>query len=69
MQSYVLAMNPMKKDLSVYQRDIVRSCTTIEKYIGEKTKEDFDNDEELHDTVIRRLEIIEGFKITSPRFP
>lgn len=48
----------MKKDYKVYLKDIVKSCTLIDKYIQGKTIEEFGNDEVLQDAVIRRLEII-----------
>lgn len=48
----------MKKSLRVYLKEIITSCNSIANYIERKTKEDFDNDEELQDAVIRRLEII-----------
>lgn len=48
----------MKKDLSVHLQDIVKSSASIAKYIKNKTSLDFDEDEQLQDAVIRRLEII-----------
>ena len=48
----------MKKDFRVYLDDIITSIASIAKYIQGKSKEDFDNDEEVQDAVIRRLEII-----------
>jgi len=48
----------MKKDFRVYLDGIITSITSITKYIYGKNKEDFDNDEEVQDAVIRRLEII-----------
>ena len=48
----------MKKDLRVYLDDIVHSSYLIDRYISGKSKEQFDNDDALQDSVIRRLEII-----------
>lgn len=48
----------MKKDLKVYLDDIVKSSTSIAKYVEGKSKENFSKDEKVQDAVIRRLEII-----------
>jgi len=48
----------MKKDLRVYLDDVTESGTLIAKYIHGKTKQEFEEQEELQDAVIRRLEII-----------
>lgn len=48
----------MKKDFRVYLDDVVESGKLIAKYIHERTKKDFDDQDELQDAVIRRLEII-----------
>lgn len=48
----------MKKDPLVYLDDILQSCDLIAKYIQGKSKENFEQDYELQDAVIRRLEII-----------
>lgn len=48
----------MKKDFRVYLDDIVDSCTKIAQYINGKDQKSFEEDTELQDAVIRRLEII-----------
>lgn len=48
----------MKKNLKVYLDDIISSCEKIEKYIENKNQESFENNDELQDAVLRRLEII-----------
>ncbi len=48
----------MKKDPRVYIDDVIKSSTSIAKYIEKSSKEQFDKNEELQDAVIRRLEII-----------
>jgi len=48
----------MKKDFRVYLDDIVESGKLIVKYIHGKTKQEFEDQDELQDAVIRRLEII-----------
>jgi uncharacterized protein with HEPN domain len=48
----------MKKDFRVYLDDVIISSVAIAKYIQGKTKEEFDQNGELQDAVIRRLEII-----------
>ena len=48
----------MKKDILVYLDDIIESCNRIALYINSKTKEEFEENIELQDAVIRRLEII-----------
>ena len=44
----------MKKDIRVYLDDIIESSEKISIYIKSKTKEEFDEDTELQDAVIRR---------------
>ncbi|MDQ3099605.1 MAG: DUF86 domain-containing protein [bacterium] len=48
----------MKKDFSIYLQDIIKSSASVAKYIKNKNRSDFDEDEQLQDAVIRRLEII-----------
>lgn len=48
----------MKKDFRVYLDDIIESSSLIAKYISGKNKEQFANDSEMQDAVIRRLEVI-----------
>ena len=48
----------MKRELQLFIGDILDSIVLIEKYIGDVSKEDFDNNQELKDSVVRRLEII-----------
>ena len=48
----------MKKDFRVYLDDIIESSSLIANYISGKNKEQFDNDSEMQDAVIRRLEVI-----------
>ncbi len=48
----------MKRSINLYLQDILDSIEKIEKFIGEKTEEDFFEDEQLQDAVIRNLEII-----------
>lgn len=48
----------MKKDAKVYLDDVIESSESIARYIQGKRKEEFDEDDELQDAVIRRLEII-----------
>ena len=48
----------MKKDFRVYLDDIIESGSLIAKYISGKNKEQFDDDSEMQDAVIRRLEVI-----------
>lgn len=48
----------MKKDLRVYLEDIIESCNRIAQYIEGKTFEQFCEDIESQDAVIRRLQII-----------
>jgi len=38
--------------------DILNSCESIERYIENKTFDDFDKDEMLQDAVIRKIEIL-----------
>ena len=48
----------MKKDITVYLEDIVKSITHIEKYIQGATLETFESDDYMQDAVIRRFQII-----------
>ncbi len=48
----------MKKDFQVYLDDIIESCNKIARYIEGKDRQAFEEDTELQDAVIRRLEII-----------
>ncbi|SRR5258708_23007270 len=48
----------MKKDFRVYLDDIIESCERIAKYIKAADRDTFENNEELQDAVVRRLEII-----------
>nr|MDO8098775.1 DUF86 domain-containing protein [Candidatus Njordarchaeota archaeon] len=47
-----------KKDLSVYVEDMLDSILKIEQYIGKVTEQDFYNNTQVQDAVLRRLEII-----------
>ncbi len=38
--------------------DIFNACESISRFINKKTKEDFFNDEMMHEAVIRKIEII-----------
>lgn len=48
----------MTKDIRVYLEDIIESSGRIAQYIQGKTKDVFEEDTELQDAIIRRLEII-----------
>ena len=48
----------MKRDLRLFIEDILTSIKLIENYIGNTSKEDFGNNQELKDSTVRRLEII-----------
>lgn len=48
----------MKKSFKVYLNDILESCIKISEYINHKDKKEFEENTELQDAVIRRLEII-----------
>jgi len=48
----------MIKDKQVYLEDIIESSNRISEYIKGKSREDFEDDFELQDAVVRRLEII-----------
>ena len=48
----------MKRDLRLFIEDVSESIRLIEKYIGDLSKGDFDKNQELKDSIIRRLEII-----------
>lgn len=48
----------MKRDVTLYLKDIIESIDYIEKYLQNTTKETFETDVQLQDSVVRRLEII-----------
>lgn len=48
----------MKKDSKVFLLHILESIELIEKYLKNKSKEDFSKSIQLQDSVIRRIEII-----------
>lgn len=48
----------MKKNFRVYLNDIVISCMKIAEYINGKDQKVFEENTEMQDAVIRRLEII-----------
>lgn len=48
----------MKRELRLFIEDISESVRLIEKYIGGLSKGDLDNNQELKDSIVRRLEII-----------
>lgn len=48
----------MKKDTQIYLNDILESIEIIQKYFQNITKEEFKNNLQIQDAVIRRLEII-----------
>lgn len=48
----------MKRDLRLFIEDVSESIRLIEKYIGDLSKGDFDKNQELKDSIVRRLEII-----------
>ncbi len=48
----------MKKDFRVYLDDIIESCERIAKYIKNVDQTTFEDNIELQDAVLRRLEII-----------
>lgn len=48
----------MKRDVRVFLDDILKSAELLDKYTKGKTKENYENDDELHDAIHRRLEII-----------
>jgi len=59
----------MKKDVLVYLDDIIASSEKIAKYIKDKSREEFEEDSELQDAVIRRLSVIgEAVKRLSQEF-
>jgi uncharacterized protein with HEPN domain len=57
--------------------DILNSCESIERFIGNKSKNDFYNDEMMQEAIIRKIEIIgeatnrvsEDLKNRYPDFP
>ena len=48
----------MKRDVRVYLDDILDAIQKIEEYTKESSEEDFCNDTQMQDAVLRRLEII-----------
>ena len=48
----------MKRDIHTFLEDIVESTTLITQYTRNKTQSDYENDDLLHDGILRRLEII-----------
>jgi len=48
----------MRRRLRLFIEDILESIKLIEKYLGDISKENFDNNQKLKDSVVRRLEII-----------
>ncbi|MFH1774904.1 MAG: DUF86 domain-containing protein [Methanobacteriota archaeon] len=48
----------MKRDMRVYIEDILESITKIEEYTREITEDDFYENTQVQDAVLRRLEII-----------
>lgn len=48
----------MNKEIQVYIEDIEECIAKIEKYVKNVKKEDFLNDDELQDAIIRRFAII-----------
>lgn len=47
-----------KRDMGIYLEDIIESITLIEKYARNAGKKGFDNNIQVQDAIIRRLEII-----------
>ena len=59
----------MKRDMRVYLQDIWESILAVEEYTQGLTKEEFLNNRQVQDAVIRRLEIIgEAVKYISGDF-
>lgn len=48
----------MKRDVAVYVQDIMDSIARIEEYTASLSKEQFKQNSQIQDAVIRRLEII-----------
>ena len=48
----------MKRDIRLFIEDILESIRLIKKYGGNLSKENLDNNQELKDSIVRRLEII-----------
>lgn len=48
----------MKRDVTLYLKDILECISLLEKYISGKTERDIEYDNQLRDAVIRRIEII-----------
>ena len=48
----------MKRDISIYLTDILESIAQIEKYTVDVEEEQFEENDQLQDAVIRRVEII-----------
>ena len=47
-----------KRDLSVYIQDIIDSIEKIEEYTTGITEDEFMKNSQVHDAVLRRLEIV-----------
>lgn len=48
----------MKKDYKIYLKDILDSINKIQSYVGDISEEEFLENTEIQDAVIRRFEII-----------
>ena len=48
----------MKRGVRLFIEDILESIKLIEKYMGNISKENLGNNQELKDSIVRRLEII-----------
>ena len=48
----------MKRDVRTYLDDIIESINLLVLYTKNKTQHDYENDDLLHDAMLRRLEII-----------
>ncbi|MSQ14382.1 MAG: DUF86 domain-containing protein [Dehalococcoidia bacterium] len=48
----------MKKDPVIFLKHILESIQDVERYIGDASQDDFNNNKEKQDAVVRRLEII-----------
>lgn len=48
----------MKRDIRTFLEDIIESSTLLISYASNKTQSDYENDDLLHDGILRRLEII-----------
>lgn len=60
-------MSPAKRDARVYIEDILEAITKIEEYLkGLASENDFFNNSQIQDAVLRRLEIIGEAAAASP---